>query len=340
MKQQLLILALAGLVRGDECILEPGFSYDSLWNETALRLCPGVARPERVCIVGGGSSGVHLGWLLKRRGFDPVLFERKNRLGGDIWTRHRVPNSDPNAMDDDDITRELGAAFLSPDYDEVRALLARYDMPEQPISAVTEMQFHAHYPSEVASPVGAAWAPSGGGGGGGGEPTTAAPPLPGAFAQHAVAPSDWAAHWTAAITGDPDPAANDAAVAAALAAYVALHIDIFGDMGRNRFPPEPATDEQLAMLQGSGLAFLVRNGLGVLQPLFYQFFVLQVRAHRFEVFKEDARDPTVVGICERGSALCEGPRPRRSILLSAIPACFTSFLFLNRVTCSLYLGGK
>lgn len=84
------------------CELEPGYSYDSLWNETALRVCNGT-RSERICIIGGGSSGVHLGWLLKRRGFNPVLFEKNDRLGGNIWTRTRVPS----ATDDDDVTREV-----------------------------------------------------------------------------------------------------------------------------------------------------------------------------------------------------------------------------------------
>ena len=42
------------------CSLEDGYTYNSLFNETALRVCSssdGSRRPERVCIVGGGSSG-------------------------------------------------------------------------------------------------------------------------------------------------------------------------------------------------------------------------------------------------------------------------------------------
>mmetsp|Transcript_66261 Transcript_66261/g.133494 ORF Transcript_66261/g.133494 Transcript_66261/m.133494 type:complete len:202 (+) Transcript_66261:226-831(+) len=146
MKLRVLLVsyAVAVVYADTSCFLEPGFSYESLWNETALRICPGVERSEKVCIVGGGSSGVHLGWALKRRGFEPVVFERNGRLGGEVWTRHRVPNPE-GVDDDDDVTRELGAAFLSPDYDEVRALLQRYNQSEQPLSAVTEMRFHAHY---------------------------------------------------------------------------------------------------------------------------------------------------------------------------------------------------
>ena len=258
MRRFLLLAALVVPSVADDCSLEPGYAYNSLWNETSLRVCPGVSRPEKVCIVGGGSSGTHLGWLLKRRGFSPVVFERNNRLGGEIWTRYRTPSTDDASNDDDDdVTRELGAAFLSPDYDEVRALLQRYGMSEQPVNAISEMRFHVHYPSEQLQ------SPQGNG------------ELPGSFYQRAVPPSEWAAHWTAAITNSTDEDGNDALINAALDKYVQLHLSIFGDMGQNRFPPEPATDERLAMIQGSGLEFLLRNKLEVLHPLFYQFFVLQ-----------------------------------------------------------------
>ena len=103
------VMLIIAYVAAEDCFLEPGYSYDSLWNETSLRVCPGVIRSERVCIVGGGSSGVHLGWLLKRRGFSPILFEKNSRLGGDIWTRHITPNF--TNSDDDDFTREVSQQF-------------------------------------------------------------------------------------------------------------------------------------------------------------------------------------------------------------------------------------
>ena len=39
--------------------------------------------------MGGGASGVHAAWLLRRRGFNrTTLFEQNaGRLGGKIWTR-------------------------------------------------------------------------------------------------------------------------------------------------------------------------------------------------------------------------------------------------------------
>ena len=121
-----------------ECHLEP-IHYASLWNLTALRVCEGPPRPERVCIVGAGPAGVHLGWLLRRRRFTNVtIFESNSRLGGDVWTRERPAT----AADGDNITRELGAAFLSPDYVEVRALLSRFGLDELPLSTRTQLEFH------------------------------------------------------------------------------------------------------------------------------------------------------------------------------------------------------
>lgn len=234
------------------CYVEPGYNYDSLWNTTALRLCKsldGKPRPEKVCIVGGGSSGTHLGWLLKRRGWNPVLFERNGRLGGEIWTRYRLPSDDGG----DNVTRELGAAFLSPDYDEVRALLARYNQTEVAISSIDEMQFHVHFPDDEPNPV---------------ETTSSR-------AERVVTPQVWAEHWVSRITGSDNVTANNELVDEALKKYYTLHESIFGPMGRNRFPTEPETDEQLEAIHGSSLSFLVRHGLDILQPLMYQFFVLQ-----------------------------------------------------------------
>lgn len=104
------------------CGPEPGFVYPSRLNRTAQLVCS-VPRPERVCVVGGGASGLHMAWLLRRRGFlNTTVFERDEVLGGKIRThpRQTAPfNNDP-------ITRELGAAFLSPDYDEVGLLPTRH----------------------------------------------------------------------------------------------------------------------------------------------------------------------------------------------------------------------
>jgi hypothetical protein len=111
------------------------------------------------------------------------------------------------------VVRELGAAFLSPDYDEVRSLLQRYKMPEQPVSAVNAMRFHSHYPGEVAAGdlagEGGAGSSSGGVGGSGGGVGFG---RSGLFAQHAVSPAAWADAWAAQITGDANATANALAV--------------------------------------------------------------------------------------------------------------------------------
>jgi hypothetical protein len=131
-------------------------NYSSTYNKTALLQCINGTRPEKMCIVGAGSSGIHMGWLLKRRGFvNTVVYERRNRTGGDIWTWSPPPppTLKGSAAKDinDGITRELGAAFLSPDYDEVRGLLKRFRLPEVPISVKKEMDFHSNNETMLAS---------------------------------------------------------------------------------------------------------------------------------------------------------------------------------------------
>ena len=152
----------------------------------------------------------------------------------------------------------------------MRALLARYNQTEQPISSTDEMRFHVRYPTgdPTGDPTGEA------------DPKRQHPePLPSLSDAHSsesvVSPEAWSDHWLATITGDDDAEANGKAVGDALDRYYALHESIFGPMGRNRFPSEPETDAQLNSISGTGLEFLVRNGLEVLQPLMYQFFVLQ-----------------------------------------------------------------
>ena len=109
-----------------------------------------------------------------------MIFERNNRLGGDIWTLPRKHGAD-------NITRELGAAFLSPDYAEVRALLRRFGLTEQPIDVKTMMRFHT---SQV---------------------------LPnGTDTERVESPMTWYTAWVAKITGITDPTAQKAAVGSAI----------------------------------------------------------------------------------------------------------------------------
>ena len=74
-----------------------------------------------------------MAWLLARRGYTPVVLERKDRIGGKIWT---LPPGE------DGVIRELGAAFLSPDYYETRALMHRFGVDEVPVSLSNGVRFH------------------------------------------------------------------------------------------------------------------------------------------------------------------------------------------------------
>ena len=196
----------AGLVGMDA----PAYNYPGMWNKTTLRTC---MRPEKICIVGGGSSGVHMGWLLKRRGFqNTVLFEQNNRLGGFVWTRQ--------ADDQTNVTRELGAAFLSPDYVEVREFLKRYGEKDVPLSVKRMMHFHntstTPFPDQVHRPE------------------------EGNPAHHDTAelPSDYYNRWLKTFTGTSDPGINGKLVGEALEKYYAISAEIFGDYA-GRFPPRP-----------------------------------------------------------------------------------------------------
>ena len=46
-------------------------------NRTTLRTCTGGIRPEKR-IIGGGSSGVHMGWLLNDGFENTILYEQKD----------------------------------------------------------------------------------------------------------------------------------------------------------------------------------------------------------------------------------------------------------------------
>lgn len=73
---------------------------------------------RRVIIIGAGASGVHMGWLLRRRGFHDIrIFERENYIGGKVLTL-RV----------DGLPHEMGACYTTPAYRQVRALLSEFGL--------------------------------------------------------------------------------------------------------------------------------------------------------------------------------------------------------------------
>ena len=241
-----------------------------MWNHTTLRTCTGGIRPEKMCIIGGGSSGVHMGWLLKRRGFEnTILYEQKKRLGGFIWTRPKDLQTN--------ITRELGAAFLSPDYIEVREFLKRYNESGVPLSVKHMMHFHntTDIPQEIVSSLfgnnnnnmkqttkqkksseGEKEIPT--------QQQRDIPELPATYYNN----------WLKKYTGTNDPNINGKLVSDALNKYYAISNKIFGNY-KGRFPPRPKTITQLNMLNGTAIDFLKRNDIELLYPLMYQFFVLQ-----------------------------------------------------------------
>ena len=220
---------LAVAQAADSCYMEQGHSYDSKLNLTTLRKCNDT-KSDRVCIVGSGSSAVHMSWLLKRRGYiNTVMYEKEDRIGGKIWTHQPQPG---------DVVRELGTAFLSPDYYEVRGLLSRFKQEEVPVSVSKEIQTHSNH---------------------------TAPGIP---------ISQWYDDQVAKVTGTTDKDANMRNISIALNRYFGIHAEIFGKYD-GRMPPEPKDATALQRIDCSIDEFLVQESLQILHPLFYQFFVMQ-----------------------------------------------------------------
>lgn len=71
-----------------------------------------------VIIIGGGLSGLTLLYLLRKDGFDGVILEARNRVGGRIVT----------AEDDDGPTIDLGATWLGPAHKRLLALMNALDV--------------------------------------------------------------------------------------------------------------------------------------------------------------------------------------------------------------------
>ena len=74
-------------------------------------------RSDSIAIVGAGAAGVHMAYLLKKRGFrDVTILEKRSRPGGKSQSiRYRGT------------THEMGTCYLSPDYEEnIIALMKKF----------------------------------------------------------------------------------------------------------------------------------------------------------------------------------------------------------------------
>lgn len=98
----------------------PG-AHPRQWDPMAvLRRVEDRKDPTRIGIVGAGAAGIHLAWLLKRRGFqDVTLLEQSGRVGGKVHT-----------VEHGGFRHELGACYTTPAYHEVRAMLAMFGLDE------------------------------------------------------------------------------------------------------------------------------------------------------------------------------------------------------------------
>lgn len=76
-------------------------------KELALKLIPIQLRNKKVAIIGGGLSGLTTAVELGKKGYNIVIFEATDRLGGSIWefSESRLPR--PNIVDDLALLKKL-----------------------------------------------------------------------------------------------------------------------------------------------------------------------------------------------------------------------------------------
>ena len=77
---------------------------------------PGPVNPgDRIAIVGGGIAGLHMAYMLKKKGFERVtVLEKKPYIGGKIWSYQY-----------DGMVQEMGACYTTPEYKENLFALGR-----------------------------------------------------------------------------------------------------------------------------------------------------------------------------------------------------------------------
>jgi monoamine oxidase len=74
---------------------------------------------KRVVVVGAGFAGLAAADALRARGAEVTVLEARDRVGGRVWS---VPFGDGAVV-------ERGAEFILPDYDVMRSLAARFEIP-------------------------------------------------------------------------------------------------------------------------------------------------------------------------------------------------------------------
>jgi monoamine oxidase len=74
---------------------------------------------RRVVVIGAGFAGLAAADVLRDRGTEVTVLEARDRVGGRVWS---VPFGDGAVV-------ERGAEFILPDYEVMRSLAARFDIP-------------------------------------------------------------------------------------------------------------------------------------------------------------------------------------------------------------------
>ncbi|XP_028416565.1 uncharacterized protein LOC114540642 isoform X2 [Dendronephthya gigantea] len=98
---------------------------------------------DKIAIVGGGPAGIHMAYLLKKRGFkDIVVYEKSGRIGGKSLT-----------VEYRNTVHEMGTCYTTPDYEEnVIALAKEYGLWDPvDIPSANIWQDHVSNPSQYSN---------------------------------------------------------------------------------------------------------------------------------------------------------------------------------------------
>ena len=104
--------------------LPSAYTIDTHWSpEATAKKRRHKKDARRIGIIGAGASGIHMAWLLRKRGFtNIVLLEKTQRSGGKVCT-----------VRSQGMLHEMGACYTTPAYHQLRGLAKELGL-YQPIS--------------------------------------------------------------------------------------------------------------------------------------------------------------------------------------------------------------
>ena len=105
--------------------------------ETEYRLVPPATRKKKVVVVGGGPGGMEAALIAASRGHSVVLFERDEKLGGNLWVASQPPFKDDMKLFLSYLERQMDASSVDVRLGaEADASLVSGEVPDELVLAV------------------------------------------------------------------------------------------------------------------------------------------------------------------------------------------------------------